>query len=171
MYRYNCGRRISHELYLSLVERLDNWQPKNKEEERNKAICELAIIDNKTSGEIERMKNPQFVSYAHRNYGELLSDRSISGIILKFAPELNRKNKQQAKQSVKQWKVRKEAWNIKSELKKPKICGCCGTDKNLRLHHILPVAIGGTNDNYNLIYMCHECHISLHQLYHKANLL
>lgn len=38
------------------------------------------------------------------------------------------------------------------------LCGCDDGDKNLHLHHIIPVLSGGTNCEYNRMTLCIECH-------------
>ena len=34
--------------------------------------------------------------------------------------------------------------------------------EEIELHHIIPLAFGGTDDYFNLIYLCHDCHMKLH---------
>ena len=31
-----------------------------------------------------------------------------------------------------------------------------------KVHHIKPLSVGGTNDQYNLMALCHSCHMKLH---------
>ena len=38
------------------------------------------------------------------------------------------------------------------------ICQSCGSNKNLRVHHIIPVKSNGTNKPNNLIVLCNRCH-------------
>ena len=37
-------------------------------------------------------------------------------------------------------------------------CEECGATINLELHHIVPVACGGSNEQSNLKVLCHKCH-------------
>ena len=38
-------------------------------------------------------------------------------------------------------------------------CQCCGRTKELEVHHMLPVHVGGPElDDTNLITLCHDCH-------------
>ena len=37
-------------------------------------------------------------------------------------------------------------------------CEHCGTDKQLEVHHIVPLSEGGTNDLDNLVTLCKACH-------------
>lgn len=41
-------------------------------------------------------------------------------------------------------------------------CVNCGTTENLRIHHIVPVAVGGTDNITNLIPLCLSCHEAIH---------
>lgn len=38
------------------------------------------------------------------------------------------------------------------------VCGKCGSKENLELHYMLPVVLGGDNDDRNLIILCQDCH-------------
>jgi len=38
------------------------------------------------------------------------------------------------------------------------VCGIFLMDISLEVHHIKPLFKGGTNDEANLITLCHECH-------------
>jgi len=42
-------------------------------------------------------------------------------------------------------------------------CETCGIDKNIEIHHIIPLLIGGTNDVYNLICLCSNHHTEAHK--------
>ncbi|MFC7059861.1 HNH endonuclease [Halovenus salina] len=37
-------------------------------------------------------------------------------------------------------------------------CAICGDPDDLCLHHIIPILTGGTNDSYNLLTLCRQCH-------------
>lgn len=41
-------------------------------------------------------------------------------------------------------------------------CRICGSEKNLTVHHMIPVAVGGTSEDWNLITLCHTCHMKVH---------
>lgn len=46
-----------------------------------------------------------------------------------------------------------------------KICNRCYSNKDVQLHHIIPVINGGTNNFNNLIPLCRNCHMDWH--YHN----
>lgn len=41
-------------------------------------------------------------------------------------------------------------------------CFCCDSGDNIHVHHIVPLAHGGTNDQRNLINVCRDCHSYIH---------
>jgi hypothetical protein len=47
-------------------------------------------------------------------------------------------------------------------------CINCHGKKNLQLHHIVPLAIGGTNTYENIVWVCGKCHSKIHN---KSSLL
>lgn len=49
--------------------------------------------------------------------------------------------------------------NYKQQHEKCEICGHYATT----VHHILPVALGGENEDYNFIALCEECHGKAHK--------
>ena len=65
-------------------------------------------------------------------------------------------------------KRRKYFGNIRASLKNTffvrgeLICSVCGAKENLELHHILPLAMGGSNDIDNMMVLCHEHHVEIH---------
>jgi len=45
---------------------------------------------------------------------------------------------------------------------KPQECANCGSAYHLELHHIVPIALGGTNRLANLVMLCEPCHGKAH---------
>ena len=41
-------------------------------------------------------------------------------------------------------------------------CRRCGSPGQLEVHHVEPVAVGGTDDDDNLLTLCRACHLSEH---------
>ena len=41
-------------------------------------------------------------------------------------------------------------------------CGNCLSTENIHLHHIVPLALGGTNNLSNIIGLCEKCHGKIH---------
>ena len=42
-------------------------------------------------------------------------------------------------------------------------CVNCGSDENIEFHHIVPLAIGGTNNYGNVVPLCWRCHKAIHR--------
>ena len=42
-----------------------------------------------------------------------------------------------------------------------KRCELCGSTWNCEIHHIIPVCLGGTDDDDNLVVVCGRCHTRL----------
>lgn len=42
-------------------------------------------------------------------------------------------------------------------------CVNCGSDDNIEFHHIVPLAIGGTNNYGNVVPLCWRCHKAIHR--------
>ena len=40
----------------------------------------------------------------------------------------------------------------------PKRCARCGSEKNIEMHHMIPLAMGGNTDPRNCISLCRDCH-------------
>lgn len=59
---------------------------------------------------------------------------------------------------------RREYESLRASLDKllPKECGNCETSDGLQIHHIVPLAIGGSNKIANLVRLCNDCHAKAH---------
>ena len=49
-------------------------------------------------------------------------------------------------------------------------CQCvnCGSEDNVQYHHIVPVALGGTNRVTNIVPLCYSCHRAAHNGQHMS---
>lgn len=56
-----------------------------------------------------------------------------------------------------------QPWRNKVFKYKGKKCAVCGKKDDLETHHVLPIIKGGTNDFNNLLVVCQEHHMQLHQ--------
>lgn len=41
-------------------------------------------------------------------------------------------------------------------------CCNCGSEENIEYHHIVPLALGGSNNMTNIVPICHRCHKAAH---------
>ena len=165
--RYNCGWNLTREQWAAITLRLEKWTPQNQREKRDKHICELAFRQNMNASQIARIKgDPLLVGFGNRNRGQI-GRSGVMNIIHAFAPETDRR-----KGYSKTPKERSYLWakRQRGEIRKPKICAACGAKEALELHHIIPLAAGGNDENYNLIFLCHSCHWKLHiEIYKKIS--
>lgn len=156
--RLNCGWNIPPAIIAKMACFINDWQPKSKVEQRDKLILQLVFIENMNAAQIARLQLPELISYSNNSKGQPLSHRAIGGVVYKYAPEM--KDRPRHKQS----KKRNELFadRLSGKVNRPKVCSTCGSKKGLELHHIIPLAKGGNNEYYNLIYLCHDCHRQLH---------
>lgn len=59
------------------------------------------------------------------------------------------------------------SWRDEVFAYKGKKCAVCGKTEGLEIHHVKPLANGGTNDFNNLLVVCREHHDQLHMKYSK----
>jgi hypothetical protein len=51
----------------------------------------------------------------------------------------------------------------------PKRCECCGSNKQLTLHHVVPIGVGGNPlDISNVARVCLKCHQKIHKIPRKS---
>lgn len=48
-------------------------------------------------------------------------------------------------------------------------CGNCSGSRNVEIHHVVPLALGGTNNIGNLVRLCAPCHDKAHGRTRKGN--
>lgn len=61
----------------------------------------------------------------------------------------------------------KNRYKLKSQL--PSECGNCGSAESTDIHHIVPIARGGTNRISNLVTLCRPCHDAAHGMNRSGN--
>jgi len=59
----------------------------------------------------------------------------------------------------------KRAFQIEREA----ICSLCGSEENLKIHHIIPFTDFGSHSSENLVVLCHECHKAVHRGEKRVN--
>ena len=156
------GWNISKRNLKEIFDFIDSMNPQDEIEERNKYILHLAFVENKSALTISKMNDAKIVGYGNRDRGKPLTNNSISRIIKSY----NLVNEKEHDFSQRNNYHRRKTLTIKrqrGEIKKPLICGCCGNKQELELHHIVPLELGGTDDFYNLIYLCKDCHKRMHK--------
>lgn len=159
---YKKGWNISNKNLKEIFDFIDNFHPKNDIEKRNKKILKYAFEENMTALQISKLKDKDIICYSNRAKGKPLSNAEISRIIRDYdLIKEKRINYSKRKNYLRRKELTKKIQ--KKEINKPKICSACGKNKNLELHHIVPIVLGGNDDYYNLIYLCNRCHKSIHK--------
>lgn len=168
--RLDCGWNIPQNVRAEIIEDMMKWKPRDEIGKRDKRICELAFKENMNASQIERLHDPQFVRYsrARKSLGRQLTAKGIIEIIYTHFPQLRKPRGHSV--TTEGHRKRIGLWKDANELteNKPKQCAICGSVESLRLHHIVPVDHGGTNDPINLIFLCDACHNELHSRIYKT---
>lgn len=156
------GWNISNENLKEIFEFIDNFKPRNDIEKRNKKILQYAFIQNKTALEISKLNDKDIICYSNRAKGKPLSNVEVSRVIRSYdLVHTKRINYNKRNNYERRKEITKKLHS--GEIKKPLICGCCGNEEKLELHHIIPISLGGNDDYYNLIYLCFNCHKKMHK--------
>lgn len=163
MNKLNCGWNLPTEITATIVTRIAGLKPTTEAARRNKHILELAFVHDMNPQQIARLNDPLLVGMGNRNSGKPISSKYIYDVCMKFAPEVAAYRKEHRTQRAGQ-KQRNALYRSRQtgEIKKSNVCATCGSKNEVELHHIIPLAAGGTNDYYNLISLCHNCHMNLH---------
>ena len=156
------GRNISTSNLKEIFAFLDAFVPETKEQERDLIILKYAYVDDLSGLAIARLGDTRIVGYGNRSLGKPLKGESIDRIIKSYGLEHEKRIDYTKRNS---YERRKNLTNErqKGNLTKPYICGCCGSVKKLELHHIVPIDFGGTDDFFNLLYLCQDCHKQVHR--------
>lgn len=164
MNRLNCGWNLPTEITAAIVARLAEFNPTNDIERRNKRILELAFIHDMRPAQIARLNDPEFIGIGNRSRGKPLGGAGIYKICMDFAPEINdyRKTEQKSRRAGQEQRNALYQRRQAGEIRKPDVCATCGSKADIEQHHIIPIAAGGTDDYFNLISLCHDCHMNLH---------
>ena len=151
------GWNVSNKNLAEIIDFINSFEADTKEKKRDLAILRYAFIDGMSAMQIAELNDDIIVCFGNRAKGKPLSSTSISRIIKSY--DLIHEKRQTKKANAK----RLEYANIRrkidySELK----CAKCGSKENIEIHHMIPLAMGGTNDEINLIPLCHSCHKKIH---------
>lgn len=157
------GRNISNDNLREIFNFIDNFKPKNEVEERNLAILKYAYEQDLSAESIYKLNDSRMIGYSNNKRGEKLTPTSIRRIIKSYNLEKKSRIDFSKRKSIKR---RNEFSNYsqKNKINKPRICGCCGAQQDLNLHHIIPIYMGGKDEYYNLIYLCKKCHKKIHNM-------
>ena len=149
-------RSLTLEERVKALKKIESMEEHNREQSRAKAILTYFIKDNMCASAISRLNDPRIVCFGNRNYYKPLSTSSILKIIYEYFPEFEgRQLKQNVSNRNRIDLIRKREKQNSPHIKQ---CAFCGSTENLEEHHMIPLFLGGTNDDRNLIYLCKKCH-------------
>lgn len=158
MYSQNHGRRtITLEERLKAIAWLDEFVPRSAKDRRDKVILEYFLCKNMSAQAIVREQDTRIIGLGNRNNGKPLTAPSVARIIANYFPEFkNRMDKGNGNKHTARIDMRCKRKNQSS----PHVrrCAFCGTDKELEEHHMIPLCLGGTNDDENLCFLCKNHH-------------
>lgn len=146
------------EQWIDFRERLNDIIKNNKVSDRNQRILTEIIINHKTTAQLAYLaRTDEEYSWLQSNQNKPLCERQIGNILRDNFPEFHIKTTH--KKTDKISKIRREQNVIrKTMITSDSVCGKCGSKEDLEIHHMLPVVLGGDNDDRNLIILCHDCH-------------
>ena len=152
-------RSIPIDNRIKAIKYFETMPDNTEEERRDRAILKYFLLDNLSASAICRREDPLVVCHSNRGIGAPLSVSSVLRIIYKHCPYLKVERKSQ--------KNNKRVELIRKREKQPsrhyKRCAMCGETNNLEEHHMIPLVMGGTNDEENLIFLCCDCHQAVTQ--------
>lgn len=162
MKKLNCGWNLPPEMRAAIITRLNDFTPTTEAERRNKRILEYAFIKDMNTVQIARLNDPLLIGMGNRSRGKPLDAKSIWSICMRFAPEV--KEYRESRQAKPITKRRNKLYRKRQrgDIKRPDVCATCGGTDGIEQHHIIPLKAGGTDDYFNLISLCHDCHMKLH---------
>lgn len=164
--RENTWRSITARERASAIKTIQELPETTVKQKRDKAILTYFVIDGISASAIFRRADPLIVGLGNRSKGKPLSTSSILEVIYQYFPEFKKEHKSRKDD------IRTEL--LKKRQKMPSehihLCAFCGSTERLEEHHMIPVSMGGTNDDRNLLFLCHDCHLSVTK-YQKTLLL
>lgn len=156
--RNNGWRRISTVERANAIVWLNGFVPANEEEKRAKKILTYFLCDNLSAQAICRKQDPDIVCYSNRQKGKPLSTTSILRVIYSYFPQFAGRMKNSTMGNKRVELMRKREKQESGHIKQ---CAFCGSKNDLEEHHMIPLFLGGTNDDDNLIFLCKKCHRSV----------
>ena len=162
MNKLNCGWNLPPDMRAAIIIRLNNFTPTTEAERRNKRILEYAFIKDMNPMTIYRLQDPLLVGLGNRSRGKPLSSESIRDICKDFAPEIRQFRTGHRSKPIMKRRTALYRQRQQGKINRPTVCATCGSKKEIEQHHIIPLKAGGTDDYFNLISLCHDCHMKLH---------
>ena len=159
---YRKRRTLSPDERARQILLLKLFVPKTEAEKRDKKLLEYFLIDGMSTQEIFDKHGSEIICLGNRARGKPLTINSMSVIIKKYIPQaayLDWHREKSEKEIIRmEHTMNKAAGQICNHIKQ---CAFCGSKNRLEEHHMIPVKLQGTNDQRNLVYLCHDCHLDV----------
>lgn len=149
-------RSLTFDERFEAIKKIETIEENSREQIRAKAILTYFVKDNMNASSISRLNDNRIVSFCHKTYLKPLTASSILEVVYQYFPEWRGKQMQQGVSK----KNRVDLIKKRRFFASPHImqCAFCGSKNNLEEHHMIPLFMGGTNDDENLIFLCEKCH-------------
>lgn len=152
----NHGTRIDPVKRAQYIIRVHDLPEVSQKQKRDKLICKLFFEHNLSASAISRMNDPNIIGLGNRSKGKPLSTTSILRRVYCTFPEFERTQTDNRESTKKRIELRrKRKTNVSRHIHQ---CAFCGSTDNLEEHHMIPLSMGGTNDENNLVFLCYDCH-------------
>ena len=158
--REKCGRRFSPKEHANYILKAKAIIDAVETPERDKLILALYFFENLSATAISFKNDPLIISTSNRSKGKNLSPSSVLKIIYKYFPEIKNMPQQKPSKSV---ETRKQLMKKRRQQQSAHIkqCAFCGNKDCLQEHHMIPLFMGGTNNDENLVWLCKSCHLTV----------
>lgn len=153
--RDNSWRSITIDERMQAIKEFDRI--KGNISNRDRKILQYFLCDNLSASAISRKNDPDIICIGNRAIGKPLSNGSILEIVYKYFPNF----KKQKQNRIEDKRVELILKRQKKESGHVNVCAFCGSKERLEEHHMIPLMMGGTNDERNLIFLCHDCHVQV----------
>ena len=158
--RSNGWRSLTITERIQASKYVEAMPDKTPEQRRAKTVLTLFVNENMSASAISRLKHPDIVCMSNISFGKPLSASSILEIIYQHFPDWRKRQKNMLN-------MRTDLIRRRQHTQSPHVrrCAFCGCENNLEEHHMIPLFMGGTNDERNLVFLCHDCHtqVSVYQ--------
>ena len=150
-----CHARFSSQEIAAGVKFLETFAPQTDEQKRAKVILEKFFIDGMNYSAIADCGDQRIVSFSNRGKGKPLSPTSVQKIVIDYFPNLKnvpaKKRQHPERMSLKIRRSKEKSQHVHQ-------CAFCGSHDGLEEHHMIPLELGGTSDDRNLVFLCANCH-------------
>lgn len=160
--RNNGWRSLTVKERIQASKYIDALPETTQEQRRSKTILRMFVDDNMSASAISRAKHPDIIALGNRACGKPLSTTSVLEVIYQHFPEW--RGRQSHKRNPRVDLIIRRQRTASPHVRR---CAFCGSEDNLEEHHMIPLFMGGTNDDRNLVFLCHDCHaqVSAYQQY------